>query len=54
MLAENHATPEQMEKVASNISLWGEIDFEEKRHVGEYTQNVIREMLIKNKPLTEK
>ena len=22
---------EQMEKVASNISLWGEIDFEEKR-----------------------
>ena len=31
MLAENHATPEQMEKVASNISLWGEIDFEEKR-----------------------
>ena len=31
VLAENHATPEQMEKVASNISLWGEIDFEEKR-----------------------
>ena len=31
MLAETHATPEQMEKVASNISLWGEIDFEEKR-----------------------
>ena len=30
-LEENHATPEQMEKVASNISLWGEIDFEEKR-----------------------
>ena len=24
-------TPEQMEKVASNVSLWGEIDFEEKR-----------------------
>ena len=31
VLAENHATPEQMEKVASNVSLWGEIDFEEKR-----------------------
>lgn len=31
VLAENHATPEQMEKVASNISLWGEIDFKEKR-----------------------
>lgn len=31
VLAENHATPEQMEKVASNISLWEEIDFEEKR-----------------------
>ena len=31
VLAENHATPEQMEKVASNISLWGDIDFEEKR-----------------------
>ena len=31
-----------------------ELSKEDKRHVGEYTQNVIREMLIKNKPLTEK
>ena len=30
-----------------------ELSKEDKRHVGEYTQNVIREMLIKNKPLTE-
>ena len=30
-----------------------ELRKEDKRHVGEYTQNVIREMLIKNKPLTE-
>ena len=30
-LAENHATPEQMEKVVSNISLWNDIDFDEKR-----------------------
>ena len=30
-LAENHATPEQMEKVVSNISLWNNIDFDEKR-----------------------
>ena len=26
---------------------------EDKKHIGEYTQNVIREMLEKNKPLTE-
>ena len=31
-----------------------ELSKEDKRHVGEYTQNVIREMLIKNKTLTEK
>ena len=31
-----------------------ELSKEDKKHVGEYTQNVIREMLIKNKPLTEK
>ena len=31
-----------------------ELSKEDKRHVGEYTQNVIRKMLIKNKPLTEK
>ena len=31
-----------------------ELSKEDKRHVGEYTQNVIREMLIKNKPLPEK
>ncbi len=31
-----------------------ELSKEDKRHVGEYTQNAIREMLIKNKPLTEK
>ena len=30
-----------------------ELSKEDKRHVGEYTQNVIREMLIKNKTLTE-
>lgn len=30
-LAESHASPEQLEKVASNISLWNEIGFEEKR-----------------------
>ena len=30
-LAENHATPEQMEKVVSNISLWDDIGFDEKR-----------------------
>lgn len=30
-----------------------ELSKEDKRHIGEYTQNVIREMLIKNKPLTE-
>ena len=30
-----------------------ELSKEDKRHVGEYTQNVIREMLIKNKQLTE-
>ena len=30
-LAENHATPEQIEKVVSNISLWNDIDFDEKR-----------------------
>ena len=30
-LAENHATPEQMEKVVSNISLWNKIGFDEKR-----------------------
>ena len=30
-----------------------ELSKEDKRHVGEYTQNVMREMLIKNKPLTE-
>ena len=31
ILAENHATPEQIEKVVSNISLWEEIGFDEKR-----------------------
>ena len=31
-----------------------ELSKEDKRHIGEYTQNVIREMLIKNKTLTEK
>ena len=31
ILAENHATPEQIEKVVSNISLWEEIAFDEKR-----------------------
>lgn len=31
VLAENHATPEQMEKVVSNISLWNQIGFDEKR-----------------------
>ena len=31
-----------------------ELSKEDKKHIGEYTQNVIREMLIKNKPLTEK
>lgn len=31
VLAENHATPEQMKKVVSNISLWNQIGFEEKR-----------------------
>ena len=30
-----------------------ELSKEDKRHDGEYTQNVIREMLIKNKTLTE-
>ncbi len=30
-LAESHASPEQLEKVVSNISLWDEIGFEEKR-----------------------
>ncbi len=31
VLAENHTTPEQMERVVSNISLWEQIGFEEKR-----------------------
>ena len=31
ILAENHTTPEQIEKVVSNISLWEEIGFDEKR-----------------------
>ena len=30
-----------------------ELSKEDKKHIGEYTQNIIREMLIKNKPLTE-
>ena len=30
-LAENHATPEQMERVVSNISFWEDIGFDEKR-----------------------
>ena len=30
-----------------------ELSKEDKKHIGEYTQNVIREMLDKNKPLTE-
>ena len=30
-LSENHATPEQLEKVVSNISLWDDIGFDEKR-----------------------
>lgn len=31
VLAENHVMPEQIEKVISNISLWDQIGFEEKR-----------------------
>ena len=31
VLAENHVMPEQIEKVVSNISLWDQIGFEEKR-----------------------
>ena len=26
---------------------------EDKKHIGEYTQNIIHEMLVKNKPLTQ-
>ena len=29
--AEDHATFEQLDKVVSNISLWNDIDFDEKR-----------------------
>lgn len=31
VLSENHATPEQLEKVVSNISLWDNVGFDEKR-----------------------
>ena len=31
-----------------------ELSKEDKKHIGEYTQNVIHEMLVKNKSLTEK
>lgn len=31
-----------------------ELDKEDKKHIGAYTRNIIQEMLIKNKPLTEK
>lgn len=31
-----------------------ELSKEDKKHIGEYTRNIIQEMLIKNKPLTEK
>ena len=31
-----------------------ELSKEDKKHIGEYTRNIIHEMLVKNKPLTEK
>lgn len=30
-----------------------ELSKEDKKHIGEYTQNIIHEMLVKNKPLTQ-
>ena len=31
-----------------------ELSKEDKKHIGEYTRNIIHDMLVKNKPLTEK
>lgn len=31
-----------------------ELSKEDKKHIGEYTHNIIHDMLVKNKPLTEK